>query len=171
MPAKERPRNWHVLDLDFFVQDTIEALRDPFGFDGPGVFLILLAEAHKPAHAGPRAQQGTVELRWAALAQRARLERARVQAIVRQCEAVGLLDLDGTDETRLVARFLKWSKRSGRSATWATPRTSAAPESGAGRASLRADTSGEENRTEKSRGLWPPPNGGRPQAVPEQPNR
>jgi hypothetical protein len=99
-----------VLDVDFWTQDTIEALRDGFGFDGPGVFLILLSEAHKQAHAGPRAQQGTLELRWAALAQRARLKRARVEAIVRHAAALGLLDLDGMDDERFVAHFSKWSK-------------------------------------------------------------
>jgi hypothetical protein len=104
-----RPRNWAPIDLLYFSQDTVEELLDRFGCDGPAVLLWLILEAHTQAHAGPRAKQGELSFRYAAIARRLRLDEPRAREIVAACSVLGLLDLDDQG-ARATARLLKWQR-------------------------------------------------------------
>jgi hypothetical protein len=108
----QRPRNFAPLDLDFLAQDTIAELLDRFGCAGPLTFLELILQAHKQAHAGPRARQGEITLRYCALARTLRLDAERVRAVLEACESLGLLAITREDDEpdRVTARLLKWDR-------------------------------------------------------------
>lgn len=110
--ARQRPRPWLPLDIEFFQQDTIGALLDEFGCAGPMAFLHILCEARKSDLAGlrPISEQGRYSFRTAALAHTLRTTSTAAGAIVSRCVDLGLLAyLDGTDldAGRVVVRSLK----------------------------------------------------------------
>ena len=109
---KGRKRNFLTLDLDYFTQDTIEDLRDEFGTAGPLVFLAILIEAKRTALAGglPPSKQGTVTLRYRAVARATGAHADRVRGIVNAAVENGLLTrIDNMTPTdRFTVRPAKW---------------------------------------------------------------
>jgi hypothetical protein len=113
-----RPRNFMPLDVDYYRQDTILDLREEFGNDGPATFLVIIAEAHRQAHAGQHAKQGEVNVRYAALARELGLNAERVAGIVAGIERAGLIGPVGEpEEGRLRGRLTKWDAWESRDVT------------------------------------------------------
>jgi hypothetical protein len=110
---KERPRDWITLDLEYLAQDTIRDLGQKFGPAGPLVFLAILLAAKRAAKGGLAAKrQGTVSLRYRAVAQSAYVEDVEdVWRIVDTSVRLGLLvrlDEPTEDEDRFTVRLAKW---------------------------------------------------------------
>jgi hypothetical protein len=112
---KERPRDWITLDLEYLAQDTIRDLGREFGAAGPLVFLAILLAAKRAAKGGLAAKrQGTVSLRYRAVAQSAYVEDVEdVWRIVDASVRLGLLvrlDEPTEEEDRFTVRLAKWER-------------------------------------------------------------
>jgi hypothetical protein len=109
---KGRKRNFLQLDLDYFGQDTIQDLRDEFGSAGPAVFLDILLEAKRTALAGGLSptKQGTVTLRYRAVARATGADADQVRRIVDAAVGNGLLTriVNSADDDRFTVRPAKW---------------------------------------------------------------
>jgi hypothetical protein len=97
------------LDLAFLAQDTIAELGEEFGAVGPLAFLAILLEAKTAAFGGiPPGQQGTVKVRYRALARLACTDAETARRVVARCAELGLLTVNG-DSEQFTCRLLKWS--------------------------------------------------------------
>lgn len=110
MAARSTPRPWVRLDLAFFEQDTVRDIGERFGPGGPLILLALIIEAKRAAMSGaPLEAQGSVSLRYAALARMAFVAEADARAIVAALADLDLLQSVDDDGRRFTARLTKWA--------------------------------------------------------------
>lgn len=105
-----RPRNWLPLDVEYLNQDTIQELGEAYGPAGPLVFIALIAEARRQAFADARSQQGTVTMRYSALARQAFTGPDVARSVVALAARLRLLDVVDDGSSQFTVFLLKWAK-------------------------------------------------------------
>jgi hypothetical protein len=93
-------------------QDTVIELGEDFGAAGPLAFLVILLAAKAAALGGlPPSKQGTVTMRYRALAREAYLPDAETaRRIVTRCAELDLLLIEAWDTQQFTGRLVKWAK-------------------------------------------------------------
>lgn len=95
-PPTPSPRQWVKLDSEFLSQDTIIELRAEHGPAGPLVMLALILEKRRQGLAGKR--DGSVEMRYGALAVAGGCDKAQAEAVLRMAADLGLVVFEGPQD-------------------------------------------------------------------------